>query len=116
MVDGSSTAYWPGHNGTTATSLNISLHSMTSALNNISSVTVAEPPIDYVGQWFKGIAMTAVIITTILGNLIVMTAVWKFRALRTMNNCFIVSLAVADLLVGECCVRLLLGDVTNIPI
>ena len=49
---------------------------------------------------FSGIAMSLVIVITILGNLIVISAVLKFRSLRTMNNCFIVSLAVADLLVG----------------
>ncbi|XP_023213841.1 octopamine receptor-like [Centruroides sculpturatus] len=36
----------------------------------------------------------------IFGNLVVMTAVYKYRQLRTVTNVFVVSLAAADLLVG----------------
>lgn len=62
---------------------------------------------DHIGlQVFKGIAMTIVIIATILGNVLVIAAIAKFRSLRSMNNYFIVSLAVADLLVGKCIVFL----------
>ena len=56
---------------------------------------------DQAGQAFKAILMTTIILATVLGNLIVISAFIKFRSLKTMNNCFIVSLAVADLLVGK---------------
>lgn len=56
---------------------------------------------DYVEQVLKGIAMSTVILATVLGNIIVICAFAKFKSLKSMNNCFIVSLAVADLLVGK---------------
>lgn len=68
---------------------------------NATTTSGAFLPSDYVVQSLKGIAMTAIILATVLGNLIVISAFVKFKSLQTMNNCFIVSLAVADLLVGK---------------
>ncbi|XP_067930511.1 octopamine receptor beta-2R-like [Watersipora subatra] len=55
---------------------------------------------NHAGHILAGIVMSIIILATILGNLIVISAFIKFKSLKTMNNCFIVSLAVADLLVG----------------
>lgn len=56
-------------------------------------------------QIFKGTVMSLITIATILGNSLVIAAVAKFKWLRTLNNFYIMSLAVADILVGKICVR-----------
>ena len=48
-----------------------------------------------------GIALVLFAMVTILGNILVMIAVAKERYLRTVTNYFIVSLAIADLMVGS---------------
>ncbi|XP_054832343.1 histamine H2 receptor [Eublepharis macularius] len=47
-----------------------------------------------------GIVLTVIIIVTICGNVVVCLAVRFNRRLRTLTNCFIVSLAVTDLMLG----------------
>uniref|UniRef100_A0ACB8EIJ9 Histamine H2 receptor n=1 Tax=Sphaerodactylus townsendi TaxID=933632 RepID=A0ACB8EIJ9_9SAUR len=47
-----------------------------------------------------GIVLTIIIIVTVCGNVVVCLAVGFNRRLRTLTNCFIVSLAVTDLLLG----------------
>ncbi|XP_074640687.1 5-hydroxytryptamine receptor 4-like [Tubulanus polymorphus] len=60
------------------------------------------PPYEYgVGsRVILGIFLLILIVLTILGNLVVITSVLIFRKLRSVTNAFVVSLAVADLLVG----------------
>nr|KAF6480340.1 histamine receptor H2 [Molossus molossus] len=47
-----------------------------------------------------GLALTALIVITVAGNVVVCLAVGLNRRLRTLTNCFIVSLAITDLLLG----------------
>ncbi|MEE6479704.1 hypothetical protein FKM82_012342 [Ascaphus truei] len=47
-----------------------------------------------------GVILVLIIITTICGNVVVCLAVGFDRRLRSMTNCFIVSLAITDLLLG----------------
>ncbi|KAM4675113.1 histamine H2 receptor isoform 1-T1 [Discoglossus pictus] len=49
---------------------------------------------------FIGIILVLIIIITICGNVVVCLAVGFDRRLRSMTNCFIVSLAITDLLLG----------------
>lgn len=39
-------------------------------------------------------------LSAVIGNVLIILAVWKYRRLRTVTNCFVVSLASADLLVS----------------
>lgn len=50
----------------------------------------------------KGIIMSTIIITAILGNMLVIASVRRHRRLRVITNCYVVSLAAADLLVAMC--------------
>lgn len=53
--------------------------------------------------WVLKLIIFVVIITAaILGNSLVIVAVWKNRKLRTWTNYFVVSLALADTLVALC--------------
>ncbi|XP_013389322.1 octopamine receptor beta-2R [Lingula anatina] len=49
---------------------------------------------------FKGIAMAMIMLAAVCGNILVIVSVIRFRRLRVITNCFIVSLAFADLLVA----------------
>ncbi len=48
------------------------------------------------------VVFVVIILTAILGNSLVMVAVYKNRKLRTWTNYFVVSLALADTLVALC--------------
>ncbi|XP_012215401.1 octopamine receptor beta-1R-like isoform X3 [Linepithema humile] len=50
----------------------------------------------------KGILMGTIIITAVLGNMLVIASVRRHRRLRVVTNCYVVSLAAADLLVAIC--------------
>lgn len=50
----------------------------------------------------KGIIMGAIITTAVLGNMLVIASVRRHRRLRVVTNCYVVSLAAADLLVAIC--------------
>lgn len=56
------------------------------------------------GKHFQELALVAllsvVIIITVIGNTLVILAVLTTRRLRTVTNCFVISLAIADWLVG----------------
>lgn len=47
-----------------------------------------------------GVVLTALIVVTVAGNVVVCLAVGLSRRLRSLTNCFIVSLAITDLLLG----------------
>ncbi|XP_026825550.1 octopamine receptor beta-3R isoform X4 [Ooceraea biroi] len=50
----------------------------------------------------KGVIMGSIIITAVLGNMLVIASVRRHRRLRVVTNCYVVSLAAADLLVAIC--------------
>ena len=49
---------------------------------------------------FKGVLLGIIIIVTLFGNILVVTAVVKFHRLRTVTHSFVVSLAIADITVA----------------
>jgi len=50
----------------------------------------------------KGVIMISIIITALLGNALVIASVRRHRKLRVPTNRYVVSLAMADLLVAMC--------------
>lgn len=64
-------------------------------------------------QWFLIIVYFCVFLVGIVGNFLVSFAVWRNDSMRTVTNCFIVNLAVADFLVILICLPpTVLDDIT----
>jgi len=56
--------------------------------------------VEVVAAVFKALAMTTIIVAAICGNMLVIISALRFERLRIIANSFLVSLAVADLLVA----------------
>ena len=67
---------------------------------NFSSAISSEEEYDYKNP-LLGVLLAIFAMITICGNILVMIAVARERYLRTVTNYFIVSLAIADLIIGE---------------
>ncbi|XP_043473632.1 5-hydroxytryptamine receptor 2A-like isoform X2 [Leptopilina heterotoma] len=79
------------------------------APNNVTSVPPENPTVDNLPEnvnlfviVVKGIIMGSIITAAILGNALVIASVQRHRRLKVLTNCYVVSLAAADLLVAVC--------------
>ncbi|XP_051153199.1 octopamine receptor beta-3R-like isoform X2 [Leptopilina boulardi] len=81
-----------------------------SSPNNVTSSVPAENPtvenlpenVNLFVVVIKGIIMGSIITAAILGNALVIASVQRHRRLKVLTNCYVVSLAAADLLVAIC--------------
>ncbi|XP_063819573.1 histamine H3 receptor [Pseudophryne corroboree] len=65
-------------------------------------------PVNFAFSWtvFLAVLMGVLIVTTVLGNALVMLAFVVDSSLRTQNNYFLLNLAISDFLVGALCIPL----------
>lgn len=74
------------------------LYSLYNWTDNGNNTQVQE--IDLLRCITVGIALSMIAVASFVGNLLVVLAIWTNRRLRTVTNCFVASLAMADLLVS----------------
>jgi len=92
------TATWLNHSETPASgsALDTSLSQAPDMVNGVTPWTELIPAI------MKGLVMGIIIIAAVLGNALVIISVARHRKLRIITNYYVVSLALADLLVALC--------------
>ena len=57
---------------------------------------------DLISTWVLTLVLVLLVLISVLGNLLVVIAVKTDKNLRKLSNLFLVSLAIADLLVSKC--------------
>lgn len=66
----------------------------------VMGVSVGPAWLDILVLVLKGLVMSAVIVVSVLGNLLVIVSVARYHKLRVITNYFVVSMALADMLVA----------------
>lgn len=90
----------------TTTSVNLPSVLQNATLHNKTNVTTIENPhpdwTDLLVLILKGFVFSTIIISAVLGNALVIISVHRHRKLRVITNYYVVSLAMADMLVALC--------------
>ncbi|XP_054602122.1 5-hydroxytryptamine receptor 6 [Nothobranchius furzeri] len=68
--------------------------------SNSSSPTTSDWNITGSGPWLLAFMLTAIILVTVCGNMLLIALVFAHRSLRCTSNCFLVSLFFSDLMVA----------------
>lgn len=82
---------------------NASMDNVSQTISSSSSSSSRSPPVSPHSQVFTVLiilVVTVIILGTVVGNVLVVVAVFTSRALRAPQNLFLVSLASADILVA----------------
>ncbi|KAJ8254706.1 hypothetical protein GJAV_G00196270 [Gymnothorax javanicus] len=69
-------------------------------LNSSLAQNGTSPSSSEVEMVLLGIVFSILVLATVFGNVLVITAIARFQRLQTVTNCFITSLACADLIMG----------------
>ncbi|XP_037336910.2 5-hydroxytryptamine receptor 6 [Pungitius pungitius] len=67
---------------------------------NISSLSTSAWNVTGSGPWLLAFMLTAIILMTVCGNMLLIAVVFAHRSLRCTSNCFLVSLFLSDLMVA----------------
>ncbi|KAJ8929399.1 hypothetical protein NQ314_017918 [Rhamnusium bicolor] len=90
----------------TTTSANLPSMLQNATIQNKTNITTIENPhpdwTDLLLLIVKGFIFATIIISAVLGNALVIISVHRHRKLRVITNYYVVSLAMADMLVALC--------------
>lgn len=99
--------------------LNLNMANFSSPAGNINNLSLSSFSIDVRDFHATVAALSFEILLALFGNGLVIVAFYRFHFLRIVTNFFVVSLAVADVLVASlsmpCWLFILVADIKNIP-
>ena len=99
--------------------VNLKMANVSSPTGNINNLSLSSSSIDVRNFYATVVGLSFEIFLALFGNSLVILAFYRSHFLRTVTNFFVVSLAVADVLVASlsmpCWLFILVRDIKNIP-